>query len=137
VVGVERSASQHGVSVPCHFHLLLTAVRRLPKEFLEDVWLDLNHCSKKRKENGEPEDDSVLIMAYMEYSLGPEYCLKKMNDCQGDWLFRWLEFFLPHQKQSSSPNGRKIRQRQRFFQQCGKMKPCGRSYDKPMESYRA
>jgi len=121
-VGMERGPNRHGITAPWHYHLLVTATVDLPKELLEDKWLDLNRCSKMRKEDGKPADDSVLVKSYERHSMGPEYCLKKMNDCPGDWRFRWLELFLPHQKQSSKPNARKIRQRQRFLQQCKGMK---------------
>lgn len=117
VAGMEHGTNRHGITVPWHYHLLVTAKVDLPKELLEDKWLDLNQCSRMRTKDGEPADDSVLVRSYERQSMGPEYCLKKMNDCPGDWRFRWLELFLPHQKQSSRPNGRKIRQRKRNFEQ--------------------
>jgi hypothetical protein len=123
VAGMERVPSRDGIVVPWHYHLLVTAVPDLPNDLLENAWLDLNRLSKAKDEDDEHEDDSVLVRSYKRHSMGPEYCLKKMNDCHGDWLFRWLELFLPHQKQSSFPNARKIRQRKRFLQQRKVMKP--------------
>src|SRR5450631_4488134 len=59
----------------------------------------------------------VLYLPTAAVGLGIQYCLKKMNDCDGDWLFYRLELFHPNIPQSTSHRvkRRKERQQQRLL----------------------
>ena len=136
VAGKERKPRSHGMEVPWHFHLLVTAMVDLPKGLLENTWRDLVSRRGRRRRyddavgthlagddvllikdslrGQESKDDSVLVESYNDNRLGPEYCLKSISSCDGDWFFRWLELFNPRIKQTSSPSHSKIRTRARF-----------------------
>lgn len=118
VAGMERKPETHGIEVPWHFHLLVTAQVALPQDLLSDTWEQLVwRRATRHSEQCEGVNAPALVDSYVHHLKGPEYCLKLMNDCNGDWQFRWLELFLPHQKQTSFPDGRAIRQRRRFLEQ--------------------
>ncbi len=145
VAGKERKPRSHGMEVPWHFHLLVTSMVDIPKMLVEDTWRDLvSRPARRRQEDDaagvrlvgedalasdnvlgddDPEDDSVVVESYKHNCLGPEYCLKSINDCNGDWSFRWLELFNPRIKQTSFPNHTKNRTRARFATQQGENRP--------------
>jgi hypothetical protein len=61
---------------------------------------------------------STFLPWFCQYDgnrMGPEYCLKMMNDCYGDWQFRWLELFLTEGKVPSKPDSGSLCQHYRLF----------------------
>jgi hypothetical protein len=114
VAGKEHTPSSVGMEVPWHFHLLAASEAPIPQQLLERTWRSLAGRGTRRPANDGFVDDSVLVESYELNRGGPQYCLKSMNTCDGDWLFRWLELFNPLMKQTSRPNHDKIRQRARF-----------------------
>jgi hypothetical protein len=102
------------MEVPWHFHLLVTSTADIPAEILEQSWRQQVLSKARLLREAELDDDTVLVESYKHNRLGPEYCLKSINNCHGDWTFRWLELFNPRIKQTSCPSHRKIRNRARF-----------------------
>jgi hypothetical protein len=117
VAGKERKPSSHGMEVPWHFHVLVTSLAEAPKELLQKKWTGLVGSGTRREADGVVVEESILVEPYEGHLKGPEYCLKSMNDCNGDWLFRWLELFNPGIKQTTRPNHRSLVQRKRFDEQ--------------------
>ncbi len=115
----------HDRMIPWHFHVLVTALVPIPADLLEDAWQHQVAAHGHVQPGG--LDVPALVKSYEVHRLGPEYCLKKMNDCHGEWQFRWLEYFLPGQPGPSCPSGRSIRQRRRFLDQASRIKPLGAS----------
>jgi hypothetical protein len=103
-----------GMEVPWRFHLLVTSDAAIPLRLLEDNWRILAGHKVLRSGNEGYAGDSVVVESYEHNRGGPEYCLKSMNTCDGDWLFRWLDLFNPPMKRTSSPNHIEVRQRARF-----------------------
>jgi hypothetical protein len=116
VGGQESKPCLHGVRVPWHFHLLLASHARIPQEAIEAIWCGL---VGRGSEKGRSQD-SVLVAPYAAHSLGPEYCLKQMNDSYGDWHLHRLEHFLPNLPGSSRPNHRILRSARRAQQQAAR-----------------
>ena len=92
----------------------------MPKKLLEESWRTLVSPAAQRIREAEAVndsiatedrfvDDSVVVEPYKDNRRGPEYCLKSLNTCHGEWCFRWLELFNPRIKQTSFPNHAKIR----------------------------
>lgn len=133
VAGKERNPRHLGMEVPWHFHLLVTSMVDLPKELLEDNWRRLvSYTTRHRKDDGpiggslaaehvlqavDHKNDSAVVESYSDNRLGPEYCLKSINNCSGDWTFRWIELFNPKIKQTNCPSHSKVRTRARFAAQ--------------------
>jgi hypothetical protein len=128
VVGKERKPHSYGMEVPWHFHLLVTSMVDIPKELLVESWTTLVSPAARRQQEVEvvgsgalgevvPFDDSVVVESYKHNRLGPEYCLKSINNCNGEWCFRWLELFNPRIRQTSFPNHVKVRNRSRVAEQ--------------------
>jgi hypothetical protein len=130
VAGKERKPRSFGMEVPWHFHILATSLAAMPKKLLEESWRTLVSPAARRIREAEavndsvatedgPVDDTVVVESYNANRRGPEYCLKSLSTCHGDWCFRWLELFNPRIKHSSFPNHTKIRNRMRFDVQQG------------------
>jgi hypothetical protein len=113
VAGQESKPCLHGVRVPWHFHLLLTSHARIPQEAIEAIWRGLVGCGSAKGQN----QGNVLVTPYAAHSLGPEYCLKAMNDTYGDWHLHRLENFLSNLPGPSKPNHRILRSARRAKQQ--------------------
>lgn len=115
VAGKERKADTHGMNVPWHYHALVTSLAPISGELLQRHWIRLAGTGSLRKVDGAVVAESILVESYQGHKMGPEYCLKSMNDCFGEWRFRWLELFNPAiAKQTSRPNHRSNVQRRRF-----------------------
>jgi hypothetical protein len=114
VAGKERKPHSDGMEVPWHFHVLVTSAAAIPQGLLEDRWKRLVSLGARRLQKDNAVDDSVLVTPFKNDLKGPEYCLKSLNSCNGDWHFRWLELFNPRIRQTGSPNHLTIRQRVRF-----------------------
>ena len=118
VAGKERKPDSDGMKVPWHFHVLVTSLVPIPRSLLELHWTRLVGSGRSAIVDGVAVPESILAEAYGEHRMGPEYCLKSMNACLGEWQFRWLELFNPAiTKQTSRPNHRTNVQRRRFAQQ--------------------
>lgn len=120
VAGKERKPLSAGMSVPWHFHALMTAHRLIPPGGVAISWRRLVGAGAKRAEGRSEDDDaksedgdSALVEPYDSNERGPEYCLKSMNGCNGDWTFRWLREFNPTMKGTSRPSHRSLRQEKR------------------------
>jgi hypothetical protein len=92
--------------------MLMTAKCPIPRTLVENTWRSTVGRGPKRLDV--PEGDSVIVKPFDDQKRGIEYCLKLVNDCHGDWRFRWLELFNPKVPNSESMNHRKIRQRRRM-----------------------
>lgn len=114
VAGKERKPDSHGMEVPWHFHLLATSDVAIPHQLLVRTWQRVEGRARRSSGTQRQKDEIVLVESFKDNRGGPEYCLKSLNDCSGDWSFRWLELFNPLIKQTSRPNHDKIRQRARF-----------------------
>lgn len=117
VAGKERKPESHGIECPWHFHILVTAQISLPKEMLERHWYRTIRRTAPSLSAQDDSDVPALVKPYHKHEMGLEYCLKMMNECNGEWQCRWLELFLPHQKRTIFPSSRRIRQRRRFLEQ--------------------
>ena len=70
-----------------HFHVLLTSQVHLEPESIAKTW---------RGYGGNGKDyDSAKVDPYNSGLPGAEYCLKMINETEGDWKFRNLDLFLP------------------------------------------
>ena len=122
VAGKERKPDSLGIQVPWHFHLLATSLVPIPKHVLELHWTRMVGSGQLHIADGVAIPETILAEPYQEHKVGPEYCLKSMNDCLGEWRFRWLELFNPAiTKQTSRPNHRTNVQRRRFVEQKQKL----------------
>jgi len=114
VVGKERKPRSHGREVPWHFHVLLAAATDIHPALLAKHWKAVAGEGHKRVVDGVVVDEGILIEPYQGHLSGPEYCLKSMNDCDGDWNSRWLRLFHPGIKGTARPTHRTLRQERRF-----------------------
>lgn len=114
VAGKERKPESHGMEVPWHFHLLIASEVAIPQLLLVNHWRRLTGRAVRRSGDEGYVDDSVVVESYEDNRRGTQYCLKSMNSCDGDWLFRWLELFNPYIKRTGTPSHLTIRQRARF-----------------------
>jgi hypothetical protein len=114
IAGKERKPDSHGMAVPWHFHLLATSDVAIPLELLVQKWKRAEGRARWSSGTQREKDEIVLVESFKQNSRGPEYCLKSINACGGDWFFRWLELFNPLMKQTGRPRHDKIRQRVRF-----------------------
>lgn len=114
VYGKEHKPRTHGMECPWHFHLLATATTKMPQSLLERAWKARVGPGSRRVVDGLVLEDSILVEPYQTDLKGPEYCLKNIGDCDGDWRFRWLELFNPAIPGTSKPDHRSVRQRKRF-----------------------
>lgn len=106
VAGMER-LPQRGV--PWHFHALLTAAVPIPQQLVRETWWKL--VGRGNRTPAHPEGDSVEVSRYDDERVGPEYCLKRMNDCDGEWIHRRLELFNPNIPPSGSAHEDRLRRR--------------------------
>lgn len=113
VAGKERKPHSRGTEVPWHFHVLITALTQVPETLLQSHWKRVGGKSKKRIVDGKKVYQGILIEAYEGHRMGPEYCLKSMNECDGDWDSRWLSMFHPNIKGTSNPSHKTVRQDRR------------------------
>jgi hypothetical protein len=109
VAGKESKPKVNGMNVPWHFQLLMTSHVPIPRQHIEFWWVKEAGEGKVSFVDGKSVPETVKVEPYNENEKGPEYCLKSMNDCFGDWLFRRLEHFHPGIPGSSRPNHRKLR----------------------------
>jgi hypothetical protein len=117
VAGKERKAdASEARRIPWHYHVLMTSLTSLDPSVIADIWHTLVGRSATDG-NAQPASDLVRIKSYVAELGGIEYCLKSMNDCQGDWTFRHLEHFHPRLPGSSRPGHKTIRAGRRFEQQ--------------------
>jgi hypothetical protein len=114
VAGRERKPRSHGSKVPWHFHVLVTAATAIPDGMLAGHWKTVAGEGHKRVVDDKLVDEGILIERYQGHLKGPEYCLKSMNDCNGDWDSRWLRLFHSGIKGTTKPNHQTIRQERRF-----------------------
>jgi hypothetical protein len=120
--GKERKPRSVGMEVPWHFHVLMTAHCPIPPQLIEDSWRKLVGPGKSRDGRRTPGGDSVNVQSFNDEKRGAEYCLKLINDCNGDWNFRWLELFNPNIPPSDSMNHRKLRNQARSAKQASMSK---------------
>jgi len=114
VVGKERKPHSFGREVPWHFHVLMTAATEIPEGMLAGHWKTVAGEGHKRAIDGKLVDEGILVEPYHGLLKGPEYCLKSMNDCNGDWDSRWIRLFHPWIKGTAKPSHQIIRQERRF-----------------------
>jgi hypothetical protein len=70
-----------------HFHVLLTSQVHLEPESIAKTW---------RGYGGNGKDyDSAKVDLFRPELKGAEYCLKMIDETEGDWKFRNLDLFLP------------------------------------------
>jgi hypothetical protein len=113
VAGQESKPCMNGFRVPWHFHLLLTSHALISQEAIESAWLkQVGPCSGQGT-----NQERVRVEPYEANSLGPEYCLKQMNDANGGLHLHRLELFLPDLPGPSKPNHRTLRSARRARQQ--------------------
>ncbi|PSH02771.1 MAG: hypothetical protein CXZ00_15715 [Acidobacteria bacterium] len=108
LLGAEkRSRSAGAVScAPRHFHTLMTSSVRLEVADVREAWWSVAG-----------KGETALVEPYSKDERGIEYCMKMVNDTEGDWLFRWLEMFLPGMPGPQRPRGKDDRRRRRFKQE--------------------
>jgi len=88
VRGDEKRFSGCGMpGSPRHYHIVLSAHRRIDPVFVTDLWMSL----AGRRENGAGAETRI----YDPSLQGLAYVLKLINQPDGDWDFRNLDLFLP------------------------------------------
>jgi hypothetical protein len=91
VRGDEKRAPGHGLSESGrHFHVLLTSKAALDSVSIAKTW--------RRYAGSGNKQDSAKVDLYNSELPGTEYCLKLINETEGDWQFRNLDLFLPGSK---------------------------------------
>jgi len=109
VAGRESRAMQHGLNVPHHFHMLVTSRGPLTVLAIQTAWRGLVAPRGTKMER----EDCIRVEVYDPDAPGAEYCLKRLNDDQSDWLTHRLEHFLPEAPGPSRPNHRTVRSAKR------------------------
>jgi hypothetical protein len=117
VAGQESKPRQHGMNVPTHFHLLLASHARISHEAIEGLWVGQ---VTRRPTNGR-DGQSVFAEKYQPHERGAEYCLKTINDADGDWFIHRLDHFLPGARGPSKPNHKSVRSDKRNMQQLARL----------------
>lgn len=123
VFGKERKPRSCGLEVPWHFHVLVTAATDIPEEMLAFHWRTVAGEGHKFVVDGKVLDEGILVEPYESHLKGPEYCLKAMNDCNGEWDSRWLRMFHPEIKGTAKPNHQTVRQERRFREERKRFAP--------------
>ena len=103
VAGMESKSRHSGERVPWHYHLLLASRATIPREAIVALW----HGQVASRAAKPSIADSVQADRYDKHQRGVEYCLKRMGDNSGDWLFRRLPIFMPYGPRK--PNHRTVR----------------------------
>jgi len=105
VRGDEKRYSGCGMpGAPRHFHVLLTAHRKLDRHFVADLWMSM----AGRRESGA----GANVRIYDQNLDGLGYVLKFINEPLGDWDLRNLDLFLRPLNQQHT-NSRQRRRRAR------------------------
>jgi len=113
VAGKESRSRYDRGRVPWHFHLLITSPVQVSREALETLWLARIRRGSQSEADILRRGEHVTVERYQSHSLGPEYCLKTMNEDTGDWSMHRLEEFLPGNRGTARPNHRTVRRQRR------------------------
>jgi len=113
VAGKESRSRHDGSRVPWHFHLLITSRVAVSREAIEALWLGLIRVGLQSDADIVRRSKHAKVEAYESHRLGPEYCLKTMNEDTSDWYIHRLEEFLPGIVGPSRPNHRTVRRKKR------------------------
>ena len=70
-----------------HYHVLLTSHLFLDQQMITRIWREYAGSGNSQ--------DSARVDPYDAKLGGAEYCLKMINETEGDWKFRNLDLFLP------------------------------------------
>lgn len=111
VAGKERRSASTSAEVPWHFHVLLTAKVPITEDLIRSSWR--SQAGPGKRTPSHPEGDSADIRPYDPERRGVEYCLKLVNNTDGDWLSAWLEYFNPNIPWSGKNSHKSVRQRRR------------------------
>jgi hypothetical protein len=88
VRGDEKRKAGYGLSESGrHYHVLLTSQAALDPDSIAKIWRMHGGSGKGQ--------DSAKVDQYNAELPGTEYCLKLINETEGDWSFRNLDHFLP------------------------------------------
>lgn len=117
VAGKESRSRHDGGRVPWHFHLLITSRCRVSKEALETLWLDQIRRGLQSEADILKRGEHALVEPYEAHRLGPEYCLKTMNEDTSDWYIHRLREFLPGLPGTAFPNHCTVRRQRRAIAQ--------------------
>ncbi len=98
-------------AAPRHYHVVLTAHRRIDPSFVTDLWMSL----AVRRKNGAGAD----VRIYDPALPGVAYILKFINEPDGDWGFRNLDLFLDA-IEFTHPNHRQRRRMLRHKNRCSR-----------------
>jgi len=110
-VAGKESRSRIGSSrIPWHFHLIVTSRVTVSKEALECYWLGLIRYGGGMDTR---LTEHALVEPYHAHERGPEYCLKAVNDCAGEWVLHGLECCLPRVCGPAKPNHGTVRRQRR------------------------
>jgi hypothetical protein len=112
VAARERKTSTGGVEGAWHFHALLTSHSPIPTAMVENSWRNL--VGKGHRTQAHPLGDSVDVRPFDQGKRGVEYCLKLVNDCDGDWFVKRLEEFHPDIPFTSASNHHAQRRRRKL-----------------------
>jgi hypothetical protein len=119
VAGKESRSRYDRGRVPWHFHLLITSRVPVPREALETLWLAQIRRGSQSDADILRMGEHVKIEPYESHSLGPEYCLKTMNEDTGDWHIHRMREFLPGIPGAARPNHHTVRRQRRIAAQAG------------------
>jgi hypothetical protein len=88
--GGKESKDGAGYRVGHHFHILMTAKTPIPASLVAKTWRDL--VGPGEKTPARPDGDSIELTKFDREKLGVQYCLKRICEADGEWIFRWLGF---------------------------------------------
>lgn len=83
----KRMASRSFSESGRHYHVLLTSHVSLDPQLIAKIWREYAGSGNSQ--------DSAKVGPYDAKLSGIEYCLKMINETEGDWKYRNLDLFLP------------------------------------------
>lgn len=113
VAGLESAPRRSGMSVPNHFHILMTSHAPLSDEAIEAFWL----AQVTRRPSQGRNEESIRIEPFQPHLRGLLYCVKGMNTDRGGLFFHRLGDFLPGVLGPRRPTHRSIRNSKRNREQ--------------------
>ena len=79
---------------PRHYHVLMTSTAYLDPQRLKAVWRKFAGSGCRKFDGSEYVQDSAKVLDRFDPRARAEYCLKFINETDGDWTHRNLHYFV-------------------------------------------